>query len=348
MMRCHNSCTQIFFSWALLVVMTLPAGAVSQLRLYQKIPAFDLPALDPQVGRVSSNSLVGSPAVIVFGELYHANTLAALKELERLRQKLSVTEGGGGPDWPVTLICAQDVPSPLLRAEQAKNEIKATVLHDKKRAAFGAYGVTVLPSFVVVDPQGRVCTAVSGYPLDLTDMMTSALLLAQGRLTRQQFEDAAREDSNAAEPDEARLQVERLTGLARQLLRRGYASLALERFKKVLQLDGDYFPAEIGAARCLIKLGRLPEAEVVLQGVLARDKQNVEATRAMAWIEIMRGGDELNSAIHRLDLILALHHHDPEAHYLKGLIYETQGKTDKALSQYKEAAEALLDVQKKR
>lgn len=345
MMNCQSRCSVNLFRLVLLgiLLMAVPAGAVSRLRPYEKIPAFDLPGIDPKGQHVTAESLRGKTSILVFGELYNTRTLEALKELEQLRQKMRANNIDRAA-WNVLLIVAQNITAEQLRQEQVGKDVKATIVQDRNRAVFGAYGVVVLPSFVVVDPQGKISTTISGYPLTFSDMITDAILFSQGKLTRQQLETASRPSVSALKTDQDLLKAERLASLARQLFRRGYTELALERFEQILELDGGYLPARIGIARCLIKLRRLAEAENALQEVLQKDQKNPDAGRTMARIEIMRGGDELSSARKRLDLILALHHHDPEAHYLKGLICEAEGKTEEAKNEYKAVAETLLEL----
>jgi pentatricopeptide repeat protein len=313
------------------------------LSVETRTPDFDLPAIDPAQIRVTVDSLKGKTSVLVFGELYHELTLEALQDLASLRQQMARVKDES--DWNVLLIVAQDVSAEQLHEEKVKKNISATILHDKNREIFGRYGVIVLPSFVVVDAKGMIVTTLSGYPLNFSDFIRDALLYSRGQMTRQQFETTSRDSAaSIAPPDEQQLKVERQAGLARQLFRRGYVEVALEKFEQVYQLDNHYLPARIGMTRCLVKLGRIVEAEVILKDMLRKDPKLSEASRIMAWIEILRGGEELNSALRRLDMILTLNHNDAEAHYLKGRIYEAQGNIEQAMTEYKTVSELLMEL----
>lgn len=330
----------------LILSMGIPAGAISELQVYKATPAFELPSIDPAGTHVTVNSLKGKTTILIFGELYHELTLQALKELAHLRETLAKANETDGTEWRIVLIVAQDIPDEQLREEQAQKNINVTILHDRTRTVFGTYNVIVLPSVVVVDPQGNIITTISGYPLNFSDIIRDALLFSQGKITRQQYETTSHGSTAQETPlDEKQLKVERRAGLARQLFRRGYIEVAMEQFQQVLQLDEDYTPARIGMARCLVKLGELDKAETVLQAILQKDPKNLEASRIMAWIEILRGGDELDSAGKRLDMILALNRNDAEAHYLKGLIYEAKGNLKDAMAEYKQVSEILLEIE---
>lgn len=330
------------FGYALLIVFALAGSAlaISQIKRYEKPPAIDLKDLDGN--RVTSESLKGQPAILVFGELYNRNTIRAIKELETVR----IANGFGKTKLPIYLIVAQNAKAADLRASLVKKNVQATVLHDPYRTAFGDYGVVAIPSVVVLDGKGNVCTAISGYPLAFADFVTDAIKFALGELTRKQFEAAGKVTSRPA-MDESRVRAGRLAGLARQLFRRGLSELALDRYKKALELDPGHLPARVGLSRCLIRLNRLDQAGEQLHKALTVDKKNLEANLAMAYVEILRGGDETAAARKRLDRVLLFSPHSAEGHYLMGLVHETQKEISKALAEFKKAAEMLLEMKVK-
>jgi tetratricopeptide (TPR) repeat protein len=215
---------------------------------------------------------------------------------------------------------------------------------DKNLKVFGDYGITVLPSTVVIDKEGRIDLALSGVPLAFADMVEDAILLATGRITRQQLESSASAVQQTDAQQESVKRTHRLTSLAGQLARRGYTPLALERYREALSLDDTYLEARIGVARCLVKLNLLPDAVGQLEMVLQTDVNHVEANLIMSQIEIMQGGDGIAEGKLRLQRILAVTPDHPEANYLMGTVCEAQGETDHALNYYKRAAKRLLET----
>ena len=328
----------------LLLSMCLPLSAVSQLRQFQKAPSFKLPTLNQEETQVSLESLQGKPSILVFGELYNQNTRDALKELSQVLSGAGMSEN----DLRVCLIVTKSPDAGLLEEIQTNTAKNLLVLHDLTRSAFGAFGVIVLPSFVVLDNQSNISLAMSGYPLTFTDMMTDAILFATGKLTQEQYLASDPSNYEIAPVEENKIRATRLTGLARQLFRRGYADLALENYEKALKLDPEYQAGLIGMARCLIRLNRLDQAEKHLNHALKTTPENLQANLAIAYIEILRGGQEMSSAQHRLDRILANNPYDPEAHYLMGLVHESLSEKDKAIEQFKLAAELLIEIKLQR
>jgi tetratricopeptide (TPR) repeat protein len=315
-----------------------PSLAVSHLKLYDKAPGFNLPALLPPGKRVSLEP-PDRPILLIFGEPYHQPTQEALTVLKRIYKTLGLAE----IDVPVYLILSQEPTAEQKAQLDAKEKIRADILLDKDRRAFGDYGVIVLPSVVVIDKEGKVNLALSGLPLAFADMVEDALLFSTGRMTRAEYE-SARSAPKSAQQEETAAKVSRLTGLAGQLLRRGFGELALERYQEALGLDGGYLPARVGLARCLLQLNRLPEACEQLQKVLQAEKDHLEANLLMAWVEIRRGGEEIAAAKWRLNWILTTHPSHPQANYLMGMVYEAQGEKDRALEHYKKAAQLLLET----
>ena len=324
---------------SLIASTAAPVIAAPHLKPYDKAPGFDLPALLPPGKRVSLGPL-DRPVLLVFGEAYHQPTQEALTALKKVYKTVGLTE----VDVPVYLILSQDPTQEQKAQLDAKERIRAEILLDKDRKAFGDYDIIVLPSVVVIDKQRKISLALSGFPLAFSDIVEDALLFTVGRMTREQYESSRSGTGGAAPQDQSAARVPRLAGLAGQLMRRGSYELALERYREVLGLDGGYLPARIGMARCFLQLNQLPEAYEQLGKVLQADQNHLEATLLISSIEIRRGGKEIDSAKWRLNWLLTVHPDHPQANYLMGVVYEIQGEKDRALEHYKKAAQLLLEM----
>ena len=316
-----------------------PIRVISQLNRFDKAPEITLPRLAAPTQNVDIRKL-DRPAVLIFGEPYHQQTLESLAVLKKKCDTIGLTEA----DLHVFLIFSQTPNQEQMTRLRAKEMIKADILLDKNLKAFGDYGITVLPSTVVIDKEGRIDLALSGVPLTFADMVEDAILLATGRITRQQLESSAYAAQQTDAQQESVKRAHRLTSLAGQLARRGYTPLALERYREALGLDNAYLEARIGTARCLVKLNLLPDAVGQLQTVLQTDPNHVEANLIMSQIEIMQGGDGIAEGKMRLQRILTMNPDHPEANYLMGTVCEAQGETDHALNHYKKAARRLLET----
>jgi peroxiredoxin len=316
-----------------------PVRVLSQLNPSDKAPDFILPKLASPAQSVILQKL-NRPAILIFGEAHHQQTLESLVKLKEIVDALGLTEA----DLQVFLIVSRTPTEQQLSQLREKNRIGVEILLDEHLKAFGDYGVTVLPSTIVIDKQGRIDLALSGVPLSFADMVEDAILLATGRIARQQQASAGHEAQEANAQQESVKRARRLAGLAGQLAARNYTTLALQRYREALELDGTYLQARIGTARCLVKLNLLPDAIEELQKVLQANADHVEANLILSQVEILQGGDGVAEGKSRLQRILTVNPDHPEANYLMGTVCEAQGETDHALNYYKKAARRLLET----
>jgi len=336
----HNYIRYYVFLFLLLVTGINSTGfAISKLSQFDKAPQLVLPKLASPDQNFDLQKF-GRPAVLVFGELYHKQTLESLAELKKLYDALNITEA----DVNVFLIISQTPTREQTAQFGSKRKIAAEVLLDKNLKAFDDYGVIVLPSVVVTDREGKIAVALSGVPFSFVDTVEQAILFAVGRINRQQFETSGSALTPADSQPENIKRSHRLTALAGQLLQRNYTQLAIERYREALELDATNPQPKIGLARCFIKLNLLGEAMEQLNKALDADPNGAEANLLIAQVEILQGKESIPDAKLRLQRFLTLRPDHPRANYLMGMIYEMAGETEHALNYYKKAAAGLLDT----
>ncbi|MFH1716627.1 MAG: tetratricopeptide repeat protein [Planctomycetota bacterium] len=316
-----------------------PVRVLSQLNQFDKAPGFTLPKLASPTENIDLKTL-DRPVILVFGEPYHQQTLGSLVELRKVYDTVGLSEA----DLQVFLIFSYTPNEEQMTQLHAEDKIGAEILLDKNLEAFGDYGITVLPSIVVIDKQGRIDLAMSGVPLSFADMVVDAILLSTERITQQQYESAGYAAQKVNAQQKSVTQAHRIAGLAGKLAQRGYTALALERYREAWEIDNTYLHARIGMARCLVKLNLLPDAVGELQRVLKTDADHVEANLILSQIEIVQGGEGIADGKMRLQRILRLNPDHPEANYLMGTVCEAQGEADHALNYYKKAARRLLET----
>lgn len=316
----------------------IAAGSAAMPPRGSEAPPLVLADLDGNV--FDAQSVQGRPYVLIFGELYHQPTREGCAVIERV---LDDPRLAGDRIAPV-LVIAQNASRLDLKTQAEALDFAGVVLHDPNRRAYEAYRVSVMPTVVVVGGDGRVIYSLAGVTPRMGDIVTDALLVGLGRLSVERFEAALHPDA-ASELSEVEIRAGRVTLLARQLARRGLDEMADEKYREAIALWPQSVEARLGLGRLNLKRHRIAEAEAQFRAVLAENPDLVEATLGVAYVQAVRGGNELDQAETLVREVLDRDPTQPRAHYLMGMILEQRNKMPEAAASYKRAAELLLERQ---
>jgi len=333
MMVCVLSCV--------VTASTAPARAASLLPTGKPAPRLTLPTLSGKT--VRTTEFGGRVVLLLFGELYNPNSIAACKDLAAILARPAMTD----IKTSAFLVVTQKAPAAELLAKAKQVGVALPILHDDGRRAFTACRVMVLPSLVVIDGNGMIALSCAGYPMDFQDMVADSIFLAVGRLSAEQF-GHRRNTTTLPTAPEAHIRAVRLAALGEQLARRGSDELAITKFKDAIALNADCIPARTGLGTRLLSRGRLAEAERHFLHVLRIRPDSVEAALGLIHVQVARGGSDLKLADERLRTLLRRRPNDPKVVYLAGLVAEKSGDPSAALGRYKRAAELLLYGQQRR
>ncbi len=267
------------------------------------------------------------------------------------------------------LIIARDSPPPSLHADAAdppeaartddKHEARegrrwpATILLDPRREAFGAYRILVQPTIVVIDAKATVVRSYSGPAWgegSKESLVELLVLMARGVDPERIARLVAGEGEPAAAPPEA-ARAERLVHLASELARHGLYDLAEARYAEATAASPGHQGAMLGLAELQLKRGRGAEAEALFRSILTRSPDAAEAELGLIAVAVMRSdeapADEASAALAQAEAdtagLIARRPDLPRAHYLLGLVLEKRGRRAEAASEYRKAAEMLLD-----
>lgn len=279
----------------------------------------------------------GKALVILFGQSNHEKTLQACIAL---RDVFNESELRCLPIQWLLVISKSSRPEDL-HLNLNEYRIPPLVLHDTERKAFGDYGVVVLPSLVVIDPEGKVVHVETGLLPRFSDMAYHAIRVAIGCMTYDEFMEA-----RLAQPEQAptadTLRSQRLIHLAEQLATHEMNVMAITKYREALELNPDSLTALLGLGEVLLhdKKYELAEAEFLQARTLQPD--SVEAALGHATAMAYGDADDLAAS-----LVIAgeLRKQNPDSarvHFVLGLIEERRGKIIAAANHYRTAAEILL------
>ena len=97
---------------------------------------------------------------------------------------------------------------------------------------------------MIVDGKGRVVHALAGYLGRFADITGDAILVAEGLLSPEQFDETLH-PTDVSETGAEQSRAARLTSLGRQLVRRGLPELAEEKYLEALEVMPTYPPARL-------------------------------------------------------------------------------------------------------
>lgn len=258
----------------------------------------------------------GKPLVLIYFRTGHEFSGRALTVLARLNKKFA-------PHGAVFLgIWNRDAES----AEPPK-PAGFPLLEDNKLEFYGNYGLFILPTTLVFDQEHRFKSYSSGYSDEMEADLETSL---NGILGLKAAAPAAPRYGKAGEIQDPAVNEARL------LLREGRAEEALAAFKSGTK--DQPCPSRLVAAEALIKLSRLPEAKKLLADCVkpATPQAALLMGRALAL------SGENAAAETWLKQAAATSPDAQLAHYYLGNLYESLGRKDEALAQYRLALERIF------
>ena len=136
-------------------------------------------------GELETARLRDRTLVLLFAEASHRRTRLACRQITVALETPPLA------DEPVEWIVI------LARGGRAEAMIKdigsagrpPIIAHDVERIAFGAYEVKVVPTVVIVDRDGKVVHAMTGYSDRFGDVIFDAILFATGKMSLHRFEE---------------------------------------------------------------------------------------------------------------------------------------------------------------
>ncbi len=212
------------------------------------------------------------------------------------------------------------------------------ILLDTDKAYYGAVGVSVTPVMALVGKDDKLSKEQPYVPL-LSGILEVEVKVILGKMSRADA-DLSLKPEEAPVVSATEKEAEKEYNLGLVLLERGMKDKAMEKFKKVVEIDPSYCKVRVQLGQLYIETSKFDEAKTEFEYVLKCDPTSAEAKVGMGTVLGAKG--ELDKAIEILQSSLALNPRPELANYELGKVYEKKGQLDKALESYKKALERLL------
>jgi tetratricopeptide (TPR) repeat protein len=289
-------------------------------------------------GKFDTADFKGKTLVLVFGELSHEKLAQACADIDAALSDPRLPKDAAAP---VLLVAHEPAPEALAKAREA-GHLPKLVVKDLKREAFGAYQIVVVPTVVVVGPDGKVVYSLPSFTPNFKEVLTEAALLAAGQIEPAQFEQTLAHPTSApVSGPEAK--ASRLTHLARELARRDLPEMAEQRYKEALEAWPKSIEARLGLGELLLSQDRLDDAETNFKAALELTPTSLDAMLGLDATAIKRGGEGLAKADMDVRRIISNNPKLARAHYLLGLIHQQQSEHADAAACFRRAFELLME-----
>lgn len=121
----------------------------SKISVGSKIPYFNLPSLS--VGRVNSDDLIDSPAIVTFWATWNSESVDQIKIIDDYNSRVDVNS----PKVRIITIDSQEAKATIENILR-RGGYKIEVLADINGNASNAFGVETLPTTFFVDKEGKI------------------------------------------------------------------------------------------------------------------------------------------------------------------------------------------------
>jgi tetratricopeptide (TPR) repeat protein len=313
----------------LVVVMAFahPASAVRNLKIGDSLPSFFLPRADGTAGLYPSEQLIGQPAVIIFWRPNHQLSLAALRDLEAIAQKV------GPSRFKLLAVDAKFSTVEDVQTALANETISFPVVLDPQRIAYERVGLIVCPTTLVFDAKGILRFVVASHARQFRQVVEAHLRFLLGEIDEQTMNEQIKPTMHRIEPDLAA--AWRMYNLGVRLQAEGKTDEATSIFEKTIGQHPSLAEAHCALGFLKFAAGDQKSAAERFRAALEH-KPSLPQAQLGSGIILARSGEDQKAE----QILLPLVEQSPvaaRARYELGRIYAARGQHDKALKFFQNA-----------
>lgn len=223
----------------------------------------------------------------------------------------------------------------------ASSGTKEPVYLDPDQKAYGALGIFVMPSLLLIDKNGTVVTGL-GYSKEMKQRLQGEIEILLGEKTRAQVEGelhAPMADKSQEEKDAARH-----LNLGRSMLEKGQLETARDEFQRAITSNPKLAEAYVELGCVCVELGKNQEGQVALDKALdLLPGGSLPAEICMAQIKAASGA--VDEAMEDLQPLIFRNGRDPRLHYVLGTFYARKENHSQAAKEFRKAYELLSKKQ---
>jgi len=297
-----------------------------------RVPNFAIRTIDGN--QISLDEQKGKIIVLAFWKQEDDKSSKMLTDLCRISQEFQ--------DKTVTFLAinGDKASDKQIREMALANKPTCRFASDPDLAAYSTLGILVLPTTLIVGPEGKLEFVEDLYSRNFYAHTKAYVRFLLGEITQDQLK-AELEPTKFAESSPARIKAERYVNMALVLLDIKERAKAREALKKAVEADPSFPEPHLRMAGLCLEDKELREAGSELEQALELNPSPKEGKLLQGLTYAGRGEDSLAVAVLQ-ELVENNPQPPPEAYYQIGKIYEKQNKSSEALAAYQTALELLL------
>jgi peroxiredoxin len=313
------------------------AEALMGLKPGDPAPDFTLTTIEGKV--INLAKLRGSITILTFWKRDQEYSDHTLADLERIYQEYQAK------GLIILGINADKVQESEIKKIAIAQSISYPLAIDPELKVYGQFGVMVLPTTMIIAPDGRLTYYCPIHPRDFYEKIRGQVRLLLGEITPAQLE-AELQPHKLPTESEARKKALRQFKLGRTLLDRGLNDKARQVLEKAAQTDPLFLDPHILLARLYLQAREVDKVFAEVEQALKINPKSKEVRLIQGMAYALRGEDAKALSILE-ELVTNNPKPLPEAYYQLGKLYQKQNKILQALESYRRALEILLDKEEK-
>jgi tetratricopeptide (TPR) repeat protein len=291
-------------------------------------PDFSLNSVDEKV--VSLSEYWGQVVVLIYWRADQDRSHLALKDGQDINSRYKDVQVIG-------LVAGTDnfeVVSQTIR----DLAIDFPVLIDSKRRVYGAYGIRVYPSTIIINRNGKVAYTLPGHALTYKNAVEGHIKYILGEIDEKEMQEMV--DPHKQNVDKTLLIAHRRYNLALRFTEERLIDQAIDAVERSIEAKRDIAEAHILAGFLYLEKKEADKALEAFNEAIKLNPLSNDAKTGLGGALILKG--DFDAAIEILTDAVTLNPHPEMTYYELGRAYELNGEKNKALEMYRKSVEKVI------
>lgn len=284
--------------------------------------------------KLTIHQLKGTPVVLTFWggdvEAKKKRSITALRELQALLPFFAAK------NIAFKAINVQGDSDAIISEIVEAAGLTAPVYLDSDQQAYGALGIYIMPSVLLLDKEGRAVAGM-GYSKDMTATLKGEIEILLGEKTRDQVEAELHPVMKDKSPEEK--EAIRRLGMGHAMTAKGQLEAAEREYRAAIAVNPRLAEAHIELGCLLFQLAKIAEAQESLDTGLTLDSSSLRGEICAAQVAAAQG--DVDTALEDLKAMLFRNGRNAELHYVLGTLYEKKANHTMAAAEFRKAYELL-------